>query len=172
LKDGAVRRAAMAFVSTFALFGGLVVMIYPGDVYISYIGISIQSMIHHGLQAMMGILCTVHNRKNLTHKHFLSATPVFCVLVAVAQTLNITMHMIFEALGRDDTFNMFFISPYHECTLPLLSDVYKLVPYPIFLMIYIIGFAIVAAIIYYVQKGIIMLAERSKSARAQEVADA
>jgi hypothetical protein len=44
---------------------------------------------------------------------------------------------------------MFFISPYFECTLPLLDTVYAAVPYPVFLAIYVFGFMIIAAIIFY-----------------------
>ena len=52
---------------------------------------------------------------------------------------------------------MFYISPFQPCTLPILSDVYAKVPYPVFLMIYAIGFFVAAAIIFYAAKGLVVL---------------
>ena len=50
----------------------------------------------------------------------------------------------------DETFNMFYISPYFDCTLPILSEIYKQVPYIAFLGIYIVGFVLAAFIIYMI----------------------
>lgn len=149
-KNGHVRDAAISFLCTFSLFGGLVVMIYPNDVFISTIGINIQTMVHHGLQVALGIFLAVHNRHRLSISHFLVALPMFATLVATAMLLNIGVYHALTTRGMSDTFNMFFVSPYHPCTLPILSTVYKLVPYPVFLLIYLIGFSLAAAIVYSV----------------------
>ena len=45
-----------------------------------------------------------------------------------------------------ETFNMFYISPYCEGTLPLYSLVQKVVPYPWSLVIYIVIFTLAAYI--------------------------
>jgi hypothetical protein len=53
----------------------------------------------------------------------------------------------------DVGFNMFYISPFQPCTLPVLSEVYAKVPsYPVFLVIYVLGFTLVAALIYTIEK--------------------
>ena len=150
LREGTARDGTIAFLCTFSLFGGLAVMVYPNDVFISTIGINIQTMVHHGAQVALGIFLAVHNRKRLSPSHFLSALPIFTVLVTTAMLLNIGVHHALLANGQTDTFNMFFVSPYHPCTLPVLSSVYELVPYPIFLFIYLFGFSLVAALVYFV----------------------
>ncbi len=149
LKDGRLRDAAIAYLCTFSLFGGLAVMFYPNDVFVSTIGINIQTMIHHGTQVALGIFLAVRYRRRLSLTHFLSALPIFATLVTTAMLLNIGVHNALLANGQTDTFNMFFVSPYHPCTLPVLSSVYELVPYPAFLFIYLIGFTLVAAIVYF-----------------------
>ena len=149
LKDGKVRNAFMAFASTFMLFGGLAVMIYPNDVFCPTIGINIQTMIHHGFQLGIGIYIAVYNRKKLSIKFMWPAVIVFACFAVVAIALNEIVH----AAVPDQTFNMFFISRHHACTLPILSTFYSdpsnpMLPYPAFLILYLIGFCFVALVIY------------------------
>lgn len=148
LPDGAVRDACRSYVATFALFGGIAVMLYPGDVLCSYIGINIQSLVHHGLQLVGGIITAVSIRNKYNLREFAKGVIVFAVFVSVAMALNIGVHAYLVSAGMDDTFNMFFISPYFDCTLPILSAIYPLVPYPVFLISYIIGFSLVALIVF------------------------
>ena len=64
-------------------------------------------------------------------------------MLAIALVMNIIWHYY----GTDATFNMFYISPYYPCTLPLLNIIYDSVPYVIFLILYIIGFVLAASAI-------------------------
>ncbi len=153
LKDGKVRDAMISFISTFSFFGGLAVFFYPNDVFVGTAGINIQTMIHHGLQIVFGIYFVVHNRKKLDHKYYLKGIPVFAVLVTIALLANVILYKA----GLEDTFNMFYISPYYECSLPILSEVYKAVPYIVFALIYILGFCFIASLIYYIEMGITVL---------------
>ena len=147
-KDCKFRNAVMAYMVTFSLFAGLVVMIYPGDVYINIIGINIQTMVHHGLQLVMGVFLAAHNRHHLNKRFFAWAMSAFVVLCAVALGLNTVMHYAKPDVG----FNMFYISPFQPCTLPILSEVYAKTPYPVFLIVYVLGFTLVAAIVYTIEK--------------------
>ncbi len=149
LPDGKARNACLCHLSTFSLFGGIAVMLYPDDVFINYIGINIQTMLHHGSQVVLGIFLAVRNHRRLSRGYYFGALSVFGVLAAMAMTLNIGVYHLLRASGIDDTFNMFFISPYFECTLPVLSSIYPAVPYPVFLMIYLLGFAAIAAIMFF-----------------------
>lgn len=149
LKDGKVRNALMAFASTFMLFGGLAVMFYPNDVFCPTIGINIQTMIHHGFQLAIGVYIAVYNRKKLSIKFMWPAVIVFGCFAVVAIALNEIVH----AAVPDQTFNMFFISRHYGCTLPILSTFYSdpanpMLPYPAFLILYLIGFCFVALVIY------------------------
>jgi len=149
LKDGKVRNALMAFAATFMLFGGLVVMIYPNDVFCDYIGINIQTMIHHGLQLATGVYIAVYNRKKLSIKFMWPAAIVFAGFVVIAISLNEILHVAVP----DHTVNMFFISRHHACTLPILSSFYNdptnpKVPYVLFLLIYFVGFCLAALVVY------------------------
>jgi len=157
LPEGRVRDAFLAFLGTFSLFGGLAVYAYPADVFISTIGVNIQTMLHHGLQIVIGVYLATRYYKKLNFRYYLKALAVFTVLVVVAMALNIGVHHALVANGIDETFNMFFISPYHECTLPVLSTIWPLVPYAVFLPMYVIGFGIVGLIIFGIEVGLTRL---------------
>jgi len=161
-KEGKMRNAVVAYMATFSLFAGLAVMIYPADVFIGTIGINIQTMVHHGLQFVIGVFLVAHNRHHLNKRFFAWCMIVFSVLASVALIMNVIMHNVFLANGMDDTFNMFFISPYHNCTLPILSEIYPLVPYPAFLLIYILGFALVSALVYTIEKTVVTICSKIK----------
>ena len=148
VKDCKFRNAVMAYMVTFSLFAGLVVMIYPGDVYTSMIGINIQTMVHHGMQLVVGVFLAAHNRHHLNKRFFAWAVASFSVLCAVAIGLNTIMNYAKPGVG----FNMFYISPFQPCTLPILSDIYAKAPYPVFLIVYVLGFTLVAALVYTIEK--------------------
>ena len=135
-KKKCIRDACRAYLATYALFAGLAVMAYPGDVFVETIGINVQTMIHHGSMVVTGVLTWVSGKAKCNHKTILHALPVFASLVAVAMSANILWHFV----GNAETFNMFFISPYLNSTLPILSMIQPIVPYPVFLLGYIIGF--------------------------------
>lgn len=163
LNDGKLKDSFLAYMTTFSFFGGLVVFIYPNDVFISTIGINVQTMIHHGLQIILGIFFVVYNRNRFDLKFYLKSIPLFGVMILIALVLNISIYHILQNLNMDDTFNMFYISPYFECTLPILSNVYNATPYIVFLFIYIFGFVLISFIIYYVEQLIIKLSKKGKN---------
>ena len=157
-KSDRIRSAAMSFLATFSLFGGLAVMAYPGDVFISMVGINIQTMVHHGSQVVVGVLMMAWDRRRMDKVFFAKGVIVFAILAAVAMILNLGVHAALVSAGMGDlTFNMFFISPYHPCTLPVLSLIYPVVPYPVFLLLYLVGFSAVAWILFLLGKGILHL---------------
>ena len=144
--------------ATFSLFAGFAVMVFPNDVFIGTIGINIQTMLHHGLQVVIGILLVAYNRHRLSKRFFAWCMIVFSVLASAALTMNIVFHHFMPT----HDFNMFFISPYFDCTLPVLSDIYAKVPYPAFLLIYILGFALLSAAVYAIEKGVVTLCSKIK----------
>ena len=143
LTKGKLHNALCSYLSTFALFAGLCVMIYPGDVFISTIGINIQTMICHGAMVAIGIYLLSTGYVKPEHKTVLKALPVFAVCVLLAVGMNELAHIT----GLEETFNMFFVSPYWDCTLPLYSLIHEAVPFPLNLIIYIAGFTAASWII-------------------------
>lgn len=144
-KKGKFHKALVSYLATFALFAGLCVMIHPNDIYISTIGINIQTSICHGSMITVGIYILYSQYIELKHKTILSAAAVFSGCLAVAVILNEVM--FYSGVLGDETFNMFFVSPHFEGTLPVYSSVQAMVPYPFCLILYIFGFTLASYIV-------------------------
>ena len=170
LKDCKFRRAVMAYISTFSLFAGIIVMILPTSVFTSLAFINVQTMVHHGLQVVFGVYMAAYNRHHLNKRFFAWSMIVFGAFASVALILNVTLAPYLIEKGLTQEFNMFYISPFMNNDLPVLSTVYTLVPYPVYLIIYIIGFTSVAALVYAVEKGIVALTLR-KNNRAKDTSN-
>jgi len=159
-QKGKVHDAACAYLATFAVFAGACVMIYPGDVYIGTVGINIQTMICHGSMISMGAALLASGHVKPAHKTVLKAVPVFAVCVLIACVLNEIANL--TGLLQTETFNMFFVSPYVESTLPLYGMVHNAVPFPLNLVIYIGGFTLAAYIMLLIAMGIRRVAAKKQ----------
>ena len=144
LTKGRVHKAACAYLASFSLFAGLAVMFYPTTVFISTIGINIQTMVCHGSMITLGmwLLGTGYVRRSL--KTVGRAVPVFAVMVGVAVILNEWAYRV--GIAPEHFFNMFYISPYCAPHLPVYSLIQPIVPFPWSLVLYILGFTVAASV--------------------------
>ena len=156
-RKGRVHNALCAFLATYAIFAGAAVMFYPGDVFISTVGINIQTMICHGSMITVGIYLWYSGYVKAEHKTILGAVCVFTAAIVVAIILN-EIAYVSGILEAGHNFNMFYISPHCDPHLPVYSDVQRLVPYPFCLFIYIGAFSLVAYLILLAVMGIKTLA--------------
>ncbi|MDD3171486.1 MAG: YwaF family protein, partial [Bacilli bacterium] len=151
-KSKSWKEKALAFLSTYAVFAGIAVMIYPNDVFIEEIGINIQTMVHHGAMIVLGVYLLYSRVVPIKIKTLAKASVLFIIFLSIALFLNI---VIYKA-DINEVFNMFYISPYYKCTLPVLSAIYAELPYFWFLLTYTLGFTFVALLIlalsYYIKK--------------------
>lgn len=138
LTRGKLQSFLYSFLATFAVFAGLCVMIYPGDVFTSSVWINIQSMICHGSMVVIGVFLYYTGAVKIEHKTILKAMAVFSVAVGMAVILNELAVVV--GIMPGEIFNMFFVSRHCEPSLPVYSSVQAVVPYPWCLFIYIAGF--------------------------------
>ena len=165
LKKGHAKDAVVSFLATFSVFGGLAVMFYPAQVFTSVGGVNVQTMIHHGTQIAVGLFLAAHNRRRWTFKIFAKSIVPFAILSVIAILLNEVMFTYLTNNGISAAFNMFYISRHFPCSLPILSLIYPMVPYAAFLLIYLLGFVLVAGIIFAAEVGCIRLAQRRSSSK-------
>lgn len=140
------RDSLYSYLATYALFGGLVVMIYPGDVFTTTIFINIHTMFWHASMVVVGVLIWTVNSIDYKQKTFIKAFCVFLSMIFLAMLANYIWKWS-GGIETGQTFNMFYISPFYKSTLPLVSIIYENAPYIIFLLCYIIGFSLAAYIL-------------------------
>ncbi|MEG1582186.1 MAG: YwaF family protein [Clostridia bacterium] len=160
LKEGKFRDCLYSFLGTYGLFAGMAVMLMPGDVFTSTLGINIQTMLHHSEMFVVGIYILASGKFKFDFKTLLKGFYVFLVVLGMALILNI---IVFNSgVLNGQTFNMFFISPYFPCTLFGFSAIYGKVPYVIFLLIYIIAFTLASYIVLLISRLISIIKKHKK----------
>lgn len=165
---GKVHESLCAYLATFAVFAGACVMFYPNDVFISTIGINIQTMICHGSMLTIGIYLLATGYVELTHKTILKAIPIFAAAVAVAVVLNEVAYA--TGLLESETFNMFFVSPHCDPHLPVYSIVQQYVAFPWCLIIYIAAFTLAAYLMLLIAMGIKAIVAKKPVKQTEEIA--
>jgi len=114
---------------------------------------------------VIGVYVLASGRAKLQHKTILKALPVFLTVFLIAFGAN----FIPNAVGLQETFNMFFISPYIANHLPVLSTIYANAPYPVFLIAYVVGFTFVAYLVLLVAMAMGMVKKQLfRNAKLQE----
>ena len=150
IKKGRVHDALCAYLATYAMFAGLITMCIPNDIYIETIGINIQTSVCHGSMITVAIYLFYSGHVKLQHKTILKAMSVFACTMGVAMILN----EIAYRSGLEETFNMFYISPYQTPSLLVYKDVQAVVPFPFCTVIYFLGFSLAAYLILLFAMGI------------------
>lgn len=159
-KKGKVYDALLAFLATYSTFAGLCVMLYPNDVFCRVLGINIQTMICHGTMITIGVYLLYSNHVKLEHRTMPKAMSVFASAMALAMIFNEIAHRS----GLEETFNMFFISPYHEPSLPVYSSVQAVIPFPWCTIIYFLAFSLASYVILLAAMAIKKIASTIKNA--------
>lgn len=165
-----IYQGLLGFTCTYILFGGLSSVIYPNQLFVRMIGINIQALLYHGLMIAFGIYTFVWSRNQINFKWNLKAVCIFGGFIALAMILNCTLGLYVKGIG--ETLNLFYISPFFDCTLPILDGIYKAVPYPVFLLLYIVPFFTISVILYFIQFGICRLIGflKNKTKREEKIA--
>lgn len=166
-KKGKVHESLCAYLATYALFAGVSVMVYPVTVFVPTIGINIQTMICHGSMITIGIYLFATGYVPLKQKTVLKAIPVFAVTVTMAAIMN---EIAYQAgLLETETFNMFFISPYCDPSLPVYSLIQGAVPFPWCLILYILGFTAAAEIMLLLGKAVAAIEKKRQKTAVKTV---
>ena len=167
IKNKKIHTALCNYLATFSLFAGICVMVYPPQVFIDTIGINIQTMICHGSMISLGVWLLCSGYIKLHHKTILPATAVFAITVAIATVMNKIAHV--TGLLENETFNMFYISPYCDPSLPVYSLVQKALPYPLDVVVYVVVFSLAAYVILLTAIGIKRVTQKRKITHDKEL---
>ncbi|MCQ2753078.1 MAG: YwaF family protein [Bacilli bacterium] len=147
LNDGKLRDTMENFSIVFMVFAGLANYFYPVPVFNDIIYVNIHTMIHHGAMIAMAIYIAYYRRVKLTLKQFLPSIIVFVATVLIAVVINESTYQCLPEVrsGVDgQVVNMFYISSHFPTVIPILKQIQPFMPNPVFIILYIIGFSLMA----------------------------
>jgi len=160
LKKNKFRDALLSYVAFFTILGGLTTILMPSSCFTSYIEINIHTMYLHCGSLVVSIYLLFSKEIKLNFSNFFYGYIVFLVLTFIANTLNICFYQ-FGFIG-DETFNMFYISPYFISSLPIYNIIQESVPYILYLFIYLVSIYLGGTIIYVIAYLIDIFANKNK----------
>ena len=143
LKKERLYKAMLSFLATYSLIAGFVVLfVGTGTVFCSTLGVNIQTMVHHGIMFVLATAILVSGAIEFNKRALLDAFFVFAPLLVIAMILNFSI----------DGLDMFYIAPDSKFVFKSISDIFfggKL-PYPVYLVGYIILFTLGSALILFI----------------------
>ncbi len=154
---------AISFLATFGVIAGVLVMAAPTTVFIETIGINIQTMVHHGGQVTLGLYLLIRGGACKTLRAELGGIGFFLGAVSTALLLDCT---VIHFLPEGTTFDMFFLSPYFDTTLPVYVGIEPHVSFPVFVLLYVFPFITVSLLMYACRTAIPRLISDRKERKA------
>lgn len=148
LKKNKLRKSLLSYIAYITILGSIVTMIMPSSCFVSDILVNIHTMWLHCGSFVVSVYLLLSGEVELSKQNLIRASIVFILFVAIAMFLNIFVYNI--GILNGETFNMFYISPYFESTLPVFDIIWKNVPYIVFLLIYIISITLGGYLIYLI----------------------
>ena len=140
IRNKKIHKSLCAFIASYSCLAGVGVMLYPEGSFCSVLGVNVQTMVWHGSMVVLGAYLLFSGYVEVRGKTLFRAFPVFISAVAVAIFLN---EFAFRCgLSENHDFNMFFISPYCEPSLPVFSLIQRAVPTYLSIIIYVLGFLV------------------------------
>lgn len=139
--SGRIRDALICFLATYSAIAGASVLFYPSsDVFSEIIYLDIHTMLWHGIMLIYGLYLWLAGFVEPQISTAFKGFAVFLPLNFIALALNETEHLTGFAGG--EYFNMFYISRYYTCGIPVLHEIQKAMPYPVFFAAFIMTLSI------------------------------
>ena len=150
LKKGKLRDSLLSYMAFVTILGSVATVLMPDSCFVSDTLINIHTMwLHCGsLVVSLYILLTKQIDKNIVNLKYALIT--FIAFVGIALTMNIVIYN--SGILGDETFNMFYISPYFISSLPVFDYLQTHLIYPIYLLSYIVLVNIGSSIVYLIYK--------------------
>ena len=147
-----IRDALLAFVAYTTILGSIASALMPDSLFVQDILVNVHTMWLHLGSLVVSVYLLMSGEVKINIKSLLMGLVVFFVAVILANILNIVIYNCGVLNG--ETFNMLYISPYFESSLPVFNSIYNSVPYIVFLAVYILVLCLGSCIVYALAKSI------------------
>ena len=150
VKNEKIKDALLSYMAFVTILGGFLTIIIPDSCFVSDILINIHTMWLHCGSFVVSVYLIMSGAVKINKQSLKHAFYVFLIFALIALILNITIYN--SGILNGETFNMFYISPYFESSLPVFDVIQKTVPYILFLLIYIYAIYMGAFLVYFISR--------------------
>lgn len=150
LKKGKIRNCLLSYLSYITILGSFFTMIMPDSCFTNDILVNIHTMWLHLGSFVVSVYLLMSGEVKINLKSLKNAIFVFFAFVIIAVMMNIIIYN--SGILNGETFNMFYISPYFESSLPVFDIIQKNSPYIIYLLIYVLALSLGALMVYLISK--------------------
>ena len=144
-KHKALNESLTGFMCFFVLFGGLIVVLYNSIVMSERMYTNIQTMVHHGIQVILGVFMFVWNRKEISIKTFYKSLIILGIFTILAIVVNISL---FKKSGGID---MFYVNPYEVSVIPVINTIHEKAGFIPYLIVYLFFVVFLGFLTYLIE---------------------
>lgn len=158
MKKCKLRDSLLSYIAYITILGSIATIVMPDNCFVKDILVNIHTTHLHYGSFVVSVYLLMSGEVKLAHKSLLRGIMVFAIMVISALTLNELVY--WSGILEGETFNMFYISRHFISELPVFCDIQKAVPYPVFVLTYVIALSLGGFIVYEVARGIQHLHEK------------
>lgn len=162
---GKGRKCILSFLAFYGFLGGFSVLVFPTTVLSIEVTITMQSLIWHSAMVVLACYLIGAYRFGKLYKEILPGTIVFLLITTLALLMDIVFEQFKIKYQLSDSFNLFFISPYYESTVLVLSTIWKKTNWYVFFACYVFGIILAATVLFAIIYGIRCLSKRIKESQ-------
>lgn len=170
VKNKKIKEGMYVFLGFFGLLAGVSAMIETSGIFNkAYLPIMIHSTLWHSSMVILGVYAIVARGYGRKFRELIKGVLVYIASVVFAIVLNEVFYYTIFSKGespRGNHCNLFFISSHYNSSLVVFKDIQPRVPYPIYILIYILAFCIGASAIWGIVKLIRLIIEGAKKKKA------
>ena len=160
LKNCRLRRALLSYIAYITILGSVAVMIWPSDCFVPDILVNVHTMWLHCGSFVVSVYLLMSGHIDIKKRSLLRASLTFLSFVFLAEALNTIIYN--SGILQGQTFNMFYISPYFESTLPVFNMIWGKIPFTLFLFGYILAMILGGCLIFGIAFAVKKISDRIK----------
>ena len=150
LKKGKLRDSLLSYMAFITIWGSFTTILLPDSCLIDEILINVHTMWLHLGSFVVSSYLLFSKELSFSKDNIYGAISTFIEFAAIALILDIGVYQ--SGILNGETFDMFYISPYFPKDLPVFMQLYDLLPYPVYLISYLIILSIGGVVVYSVTK--------------------
>lgn len=160
MKKSKIRDSLLSYMSFVTILGSITTILIPDSCFTSDILVNIHTMWLHLGSFVVSIYLLMVGEVKVKFDYLKKSLIVFLIFVSIALCLNLLVYN--SGILNEESFNMFYISPYFISSLPVFDVIQQHVHYIIYLIIYTYAIAIGSCIIYCIAKTIKNISHKNK----------